>query len=87
MSSKLLAKMPIVSLVLDIGTSPSDGYLFVVGRYPYTPQRDAGILIEPPVSDPNPTLTKPAAMAAAVPPLLPPAKSVKSAGFLTGPNK
>jgi hypothetical protein len=39
---------------------------------PVSPQQDAGIRIEPPPSDPVPSGTMPAAIAAAVPPDDPP---------------
>jgi hypothetical protein len=40
--------------------------------YPTTPQNDAGILIEPPMSEPVASVAVPAASAAADPPLEPP---------------
>ena len=57
-----------------------------VGHNPTTPQRDAGCLIEPPVSDPNVKQASFAATAAAEPPELPPATLVLSCGFLVTPN-
>src|ERR1700688_2183682 len=49
------------------------------------PQSAAGTRVDPPVSDPRPQLTIPAAMAAAVPPEEPPGIRVLSYGFFTGP--
>ncbi len=49
------------------------------------PQKEAGCLIEPPVSDPSETGTHWAATAAAEPPLDPPGERVTSHGFRTGP--
>src|SRR2546425_1660455 len=42
--------------------------------------------MEPPVSDPNATGAKPAATAAALPPLDPPGTRVRSCGLRVGPN-
>ncbi len=42
--------------------------------------------MDPPVSEPNATGTKPAATAAALPPELPPGTRWKSHGFSVGPN-
>src|SRR6266404_5271014 len=49
------------------------------------PQSAAGTRVDPPVSDPRPQVTMPAAMAAAVPPEEPPGIRVLSYGFFTGP--
>jgi hypothetical protein len=46
------AKGPAVSLRSHIFTEKSHGHLLTVGLYPITPQHDAGILIDPPVSVP-----------------------------------
>src|SRR5712664_3743020 len=51
---------------------------------PTSPQCDAGIRIDPPVSDPIPPGTIRAATAAPVPPLDPPALRSRSHGFLVG---
>src|SRR5438132_1666629 len=51
---------------------------------PTSPQWDAGIRIEPPVSDPIPPGAIRAATAAPVPPLDPPALRSRSHGFLVG---
>ena len=48
------------------GTRPSDGFI------PDNPQHEDGIRIDPPPSDPVPSGTMPAAIAAAVPPDEPP---------------
>src|SRR5258708_4411990 len=49
------------------------------------PQSAAGTRVDPPVSDPRPQVTMPAAIAAAVPPEEPPGIRVLSYGFFTGP--
>jgi hypothetical protein len=49
------------------------------------PVSAAGIRTEPPVSVPSPAGAAPQAIAAAVPPLLPPANLAGSAGLRTGP--
>ena len=51
------------------------------------PVSAAGIRVEPPVSDPSPQVTIPAAIAAAVPPDEPPGMRLLSYGFFTGPAK
>src|SRR5215212_2436505 len=56
-----------------------------VGRRPTTPQRAAGCLIEPPVSEPSAQGASPAATAAAEPPELPPGTRVGSHGLRAGP--
>ena len=55
-----------------LGTSPG------VGRMPTTPQKDAGLRNDPPMSLPSAIGTKRAARAAAAPPLEPPADRVTS---------
>ena len=55
------------------------------GSRPTTPQQLAGIRIEPPESPPCATGTKPAATAAAEPPLEPPAVRSRSHGLRAGP--
>src|SRR5699024_36569 len=57
----------------------------VLGRNPYTPQNAAGMRTDPPVSVPSAKSTSPAATAAALPPLDPPAIRRGSAGLGTGP--
>ena len=51
------------------------------------PHKDAGCLMEPPVSVPVPRGAKPAATAAAAPPELPPGTRVVSQGFRVTPNR
>ena len=63
---------PGVSRVEEIGTHPAFDEHPSVGRNPTHPHRAAGIRHEPPVSPPRPTGMRPAATAAAVPPLEPP---------------
>ena len=55
-----------------VTSTSSDGMRSGVGRKPTTPQHDAGMRIEPPVSPPTATLHMPAATAAPLPPLDPP---------------
>ena len=62
-----------------MGTSPK------VGLNPVTPQHAAGILIDPPLSLPSAASTRPAASAAADPPLDPPAILSAASGFGTHP--
>src|SRR5689334_22514141 len=57
-----------------------------VGRRPTTPQRAAGCLMEPPVSEPSAHGARPAATAAAEPPEEPPGTRLGSHGFRLGPN-
>src|SRR5206468_4324169 len=57
-----------------------------VGFTPTTPQSAAGWRIDPPVSDPKAAGTKPAAIAAALPPLDPPGTRDGSWGLRVGPN-
>ncbi len=52
-----------------------------VGFIPTTPQKDAGCLMDPPVSDPMAAAASPAATAAAHPPLEPPGTLPGSQGF------
>ena len=53
---------------------------------PTTPHRAAGWRIEPPVSEPSASGTKPAATAAAEPPLEPPGTRLVSWGLRVGPK-
>ena len=62
------------------GTRPSEG------RRPTTPQNDAGLRREPPMSEPSARGTIPAARAAAAPPDDPPADRVGSAGLRVVPK-
>ena len=56
-----------------------------VGLRPTIPHSAAGWRIEPPVSVPSAHGARPAATAAALPPLEPPGTRVRSHGFRTGP--
>ena len=62
------------------GTRPSDG------RSPTTPQNDAGLRSEPPMSEPSASGTIPARRAHAAPPLEPPAERVGSTGLRVVPK-
>ena len=57
-----------------------------MGLTPTTPQSAAGWRIDPPVSDPSASGAKPAATAAAEPPLEPPGTRFTSCGFRVAPN-
>src|SRR5437764_4973022 len=57
-----------------------------VGLTPTTPHSAAGWRIEPPVSEPSAKGAKPAATAAADPPLEPPGTRVTSCGLRVGPK-
>src|SRR5579872_606081 len=52
---------------------------------PTTPQKAAGWRMEPPVSEPSAATERPAATAAADPPLEPPGTRERSRGLRTGP--
>ncbi len=67
------------------GKQPSIGTSPCVGLNPTTPHQAAGIRIEPPESVPSPLSAWPAASAAAVPPLEPPATRPGAVGFGTVP--
>jgi hypothetical protein len=56
-----------------------------VGSTPTTPQNAAGWRIDPPVSEPSDATAKPAATAAADPPLDPPGTRSNARGLRTGP--
>src|SRR2546425_2122597 len=60
----------------------SHGMRSGVGRSPTTPQHDAGILTDPPMSSPSATVAMPAATAAALPPLDPPGVMPSRHGLL-----
>src|ERR1700686_3255139 len=53
---------------------------------PTTPHNEAGCRTEPPVSEPSASDAKPAATAAAEPPLDPPGTRESSCGLRVGPN-
>src|SRR5262249_17862782 len=80
-SVTLYASIPMVSActlkakALVLGMRPT------VGLIPATPQNDAGLRTEPPVSEPNAMRHIPAAAAAPAPPLDPPDTRFKSQGF------
>src|SRR5208283_1384604 len=84
-STTLLVIGPITSRLKDRYRRPPLPTLPNDGLNPTTPQSAAGILTEPPVSDPKAPAQKPAATAAAEPPLDPPGILEESYGFLVGP--
>ena len=57
-----------------------------MGFAPTTPHRAAGWRIEPPVSEPSAAEAKPAATAAALPPLDPPGTRPRSCGLRVEPK-
>src|SRR6056300_377154 len=61
------------------GINPREGF------HPTRPQASAGIRMDPPPSEPGAKGTKPAATAAAAPPLEPPADRVRSWGLRVSP--
>src|SRR2546427_6054874 len=67
-----------------ITSTSSDGIRSGVGRRPTTPQHEAGIRIDPPVSPPSATEAIPAATAAPLPPLEPPGVTPWRQGFWVG---
>src|SRR5580704_4830307 len=67
------------------GKCPVDGIRPGVGLSPQMPQKCAGTRMEPPPSLPTPPIEQPAAMAAASPPLEPPAEYDKFQGLLVSP--
>ena len=69
----------------DFGKCPVEGIRPGVGFSPHIPQKCAGSRIDPPPSLPTPPALRPAAIAAASPPLDPPAVRVKSQGLLVRP--
>ena len=69
-----------------VASTSSDGIRSGVGRRPTTPQHDAGIRIDPPVSPPSATEAIPAATAAPLPPLEPPGVMPSRHGFWVGGN-
>ena len=72
---------PGVSRKLVIGTTPSVQYLPLLGLKPTMPHKAYGIRVLPAVSDPIPQLAMPAAIADALPLLLPPQLYSKLMGF------
>ena len=79
------ASEPMVSSEMLSGTTPVVSIRLRVGLKPTTPQRPAGMRIDPPVSLPTAQSQTPAATAAAEPPDDPPAIRVGSRGFRTVP--
>jgi hypothetical protein len=77
---------PAWSKVGASGKQPSSGTSPWLGLKPTTPQQAAGILIEPPESDPSAASARPAASAAAEPALEPPAVRPAASGFGTAPK-
>ena len=77
-SATLRARGPGVSRVGELGMIPDRDHRPVVGRKPTMPQCAAGMRFDPPVSVPSPHGAIRAAMAAAVPPLDPPATRSRS---------
>src|SRR5579884_114012 len=67
------------------GNTPSVGTSPYVGFSPAMPQHAAGIRIEPPLSVPSAASASPATIAAADPPLDPPAVRPGASGFGTTP--
>src|SRR5579859_5405559 len=63
----------------------ASGIVPKVGLYPTTPQNAAGMRTDPAASVPIPMTPSPKAVAAAAPPLLPPAWRVGSRGFKVTP--
>src|SRR5205823_2893930 len=68
------------------GITPSMGRRPVVGFSPKVPHIDAGMRIDPPVSEPSAQGTIPAATAAADPPLEPPVNRATSQGLPVRPH-
>ena len=74
-----------MSSVFASGTTPRTGTAPNVGLRPTHPHSAAGIRMEPAVSVPMATETRPAATAAAEPPLEPPVVRAGFQGFLVAP--
>ncbi len=68
------------------GVTPATGTRPCVGRSALTPQNDAGLRSEPPVSVPSAASTIPAATATAEPPLEPPGMRSRSHGLRQAPH-
>src|SRR5262245_26842529 len=78
---------PSLSSVHDSAIAPCRLTRPYVGRKPVTPQNDAGVMIEPDVSEPMANGTSPAATAAAEPDEEPPDQNERSQGVRQGPVK
>ena len=77
------------SIAKPFQSSPKSGPVGVIPRLgfmPNRPQHDAGMRIDPPPSPPLASGTKPAATAAAEPPLEPPGECASDQGLRVGPN-
>ena len=85
-SSALRAIGPTVSNVHETGKTPSLETSPIVGRSPVTPQKHAGMRIEPPVSVPSVAAARSAAAAAPEPPLEPPQTRSSDHGLRAGPK-
>src|SRR5438105_6212499 len=77
---------PAWSYVGASGKHPSSGTRPKLGLKPVIPQQAAGMRIEPPLSVPRATSARPAAIAAAEPPLDPPASRPLASGLGTVPK-
>src|SRR5712664_2705753 len=84
-SSAVRASGPTVSSDCDNGIAPARLMRPTVVFNPVTPQKCAGIRIEPPVSDPNAANVKRAATAAPDPDDEPPVTRSKPHGLCTAP--
>src|SRR5258708_7873184 len=85
-SSTVFVKWPMESIEEDIATIPYLETLPYVGLRPTTLQKEAGSLMEPPVSVPVAAKAMPDATATAEPLLEPPGTRVLSKGFFVGPK-
>ena len=70
---------------LPPGEWPCSGTMPWLGLWPQTPQKWAGLRIEPPMSEPSSRALRPAAMAAALPPDEPPGMRLRSWGLFVVP--
>src|SRR5271165_2455382 len=85
-SRTVFAIGPMWSMVHPSGITPRLLIRPKVGFRPVTPQKDAGMRIDPPVSVPVAKGRMPAATAAPEPPLDPPGMRSVSHGFRTAPK-
>src|SRR6185312_578270 len=85
-SSTSRASGPLVAVVSQRLSVGHDGTRPRLGRRPTTPQNDAGLRSEPPMSEPSASGTIPARRAHAAPPLDPPADRVGSTGLRVVPK-
>ena len=84
-SATVRAIGPTVSKLAASGNTPSTGTVPWAGLRPTTPQAAAGMRIDPPVSVPSASGTMPAARAAALPLLEPPATRSGATGLTVSP--